>query len=92
MLVLKYVLTYLLTLYIQPSALLGKEGCNWGHGLSAAIKPCPQLQPSLLLGPFFCTLNEKINILKKTFYERFGECSDFLKSKDPVKLSVVCIK
>ena len=45
-------------LTLKPNNRVGpKEGCNWGHGLSAAIKraadkPCPQLQPSLV-GPTY---------------------------------------
>ena len=53
--------SFALSLYLKKNQIYCmqiKEGCNWGHGLSAAIKilmaaewadkPCPQLQPSLI--------------------------------------------
>ena len=44
------------------------------------------------MGPFFCTKNEKNDFEENKFNERFGECSGFFTSKDPITLSVVRIK
>ena len=53
---LKYVPTYLVTLYIQHST---------------------------LLGPIFCTKNEKIYFEENKFSKRFGECPFFYLHKKP---------
>ena len=45
-----------------------------------------------IIGPIFCTKNKKIDFKEKKFNKRFGECSFFLTSKDPITLSVACIK
>ena len=39
------------------------------------------IQHLTLLGPFFCTKNEKIDFEENKFNERFGECSFFLHQK-----------
>ena len=43
-----------------------------------------------LLGPFFCTKNEKNDFEEKKFNERFGECSIFSTSKDPIGNNIEC--
>ena len=46
---------------------MSKEGCNWGHGLSlrAADKPCPQLQPSLLMSTSQFSISEGYGSCRK---------------------------
>ena len=46
----------------------------------------------MLLGPIFCTKNEKKYFEENEFNERIGECLGFITSKDPITLSVICKK